>query len=215
MNYFSTLVLALLLGIVPSVQAAAPRVTGSVPAGSTTGVTVQVETMPVATTTTTQTEVSFQDITIDVLAAQKGLADTIATSTSAVTVPTIATSADDLYEYASFLAGAQLAISALKITPEEIVLGYQLPAKLFFFIPIHYTATATISADGHLKNFQTPGWLWLVQDQATTTKMALSSVLDKLVSALAESTDVPPTIYLLKQKQLSVSLAALKKVSGQ
>jgi hypothetical protein len=205
--------LALILGV-SSAQAAAPIVTGVAPAGSTTDVSVQVETVPIATTTQAL-EVQFPDITIDVAAAQKGLAETIATSTSAVTVPTVATSADDLKEYGNFLAGAHLAITSLKITHEEIVLGYQLPAKLFFFIPTHYTATATISSDGHLKNFQTPGWLWLVQDQAGATKSAVSFVLDKLVTALAESTDAPPTIYLLKQKQLSVALAALKKISGQ
>jgi hypothetical protein len=203
----------LLLGV-SSAQAAAPIVTGGVPAGSTTGVSVQVETMPLATTTE-QAAVDFPEIAIDVVAAQKGLAETIATSTSAVTVPTIATTAEELKEYANFLAGAHLAISSLKISSEKIELGYQLPAKLLFFIPIHYTAVATITTDGRLKDFQVPGWLWLVQDQATATKTLVSSVLDKLVTALEQSTDTPPSLFLLKQKQLSVALAALKKASGQ
>lgn len=200
--------IALLLPL-SHLQASAPIITGYTPEGSPADVSVQVETIPIATTTRSGNQY-FAEIMIDVAAARQHLADKIATSTSDVTVPTVATSASELEEYANFLAGAHPAITNLVITTQDIQLGYQLPATALFVIPVHYTATAVIDQQGHLQKFSTPWWLSLVHDQAGATRVAVDTALEKLVTALAESTNEPPTIFLLKQKQLSVAIAALK-----
>jgi|GEM_PF-4047642 len=204
------------LVVIRPVQAVEPYGLIVTPVSEGTSVTVDVQTVPVATSTVPATVVtSFPDIVIDVVAARQHLADKIATSTSNVDVPAVTTSAEELREYAAFFTGAHLAIQALTIRTEDIQLGYTLPAKFLFFIPVNYTALITINRAGQLQSFAKPWWLWLVQDQAGATKMAVSAVLDKLVIALADSSNPQPSLYLLKQKQLSVVLAALKKITEQ
>ncbi len=212
MKFFSISLTLLLLISSGLVQAAEPLVSGSVPAGSTTGVTVEVETVPIDTTSEPAVE-SFSPIILDVVAVQKNLADQIATSTNDLSVPGVANSAIELQEYAAFLTGANLSVKSLTITNENIKLGFELPAKLFFFIPIHYTAVITVDRSGHLQDFSTPGWLFFAHDDAGATKTVVNTALEKLVTALAESTNPPLSIFLLKQKQLSVTLLALNKLT--